>query len=120
MSRSFYLLLEIPAERGAGILGDSGRPADLHQLLAQSRLRVVPPGAVESLRPGAAPALSDLRNGHIGTPARSLEEVERDYILEILADHAGNRSRAAKVLNISRRTLQRKMAQFNGAGGHAQ
>ncbi len=42
----------------------------------------------------------------------TLEELEKAYILLVL-DHAeGNRSRAADILNISRRTLYRKMRDY--------
>jgi len=39
----------------------------------------------------------------------SVEELERDHIREVLADHGGNRARAARSLGISERTLYRKI-----------
>jgi DNA-binding NtrC family response regulator len=57
---------------------------------------------------------------------RSLDEVERDYILEVLKQTRGNKQAAAQILHIDRKTLQRKMQSYhlqvdpplaNGAGG---
>ncbi|HVR69778.1 MAG TPA: sigma-54 dependent transcriptional regulator [Vicinamibacteria bacterium] len=42
---------------------------------------------------------------------RTLEEVERAYILQVIDRLAGNKSRAAQVLGISRQTLRRKVHQ---------
>ena len=39
----------------------------------------------------------------------TVDELERDHIREALADHGGNRSRAARSLGISERTLYRKI-----------
>jgi len=39
----------------------------------------------------------------------SVDELERDHIREVLADHGGNRARAARSLGISERTLYRKI-----------
>ncbi len=43
---------------------------------------------------------------------RSLEAMERSYIEQVLAECRGNRSRAARILGINRRTLARKMKQY--------
>jgi DNA-binding NtrC family response regulator len=42
--------------------------------------------------------------------ARTLEQVERDHILEVLASVSWNRSKAAKLLGIKRTTLYSRMA----------
>ncbi len=46
------------------------------------------------------------------TPGRSLKEVEKDMILRTLDETAGNRTHAAKLLGISRRTLQLKLKEY--------
>jgi two-component system response regulator HydG len=46
------------------------------------------------------------------SPGRSLREVERDMILRTLEDTGGNRTRAAEILGISRRTLQLKLKEY--------
>ncbi len=42
----------------------------------------------------------------------SLEEVERRYIAELLKEYGGNRSRVAKILKISERSLYRKIKEY--------
>jgi DNA-binding protein Fis len=42
----------------------------------------------------------------------SLDELERRYLLHVLDAVAGNRTRAAEVLGIDRRTLYRMAARF--------
>ena len=44
---------------------------------------------------------------------RTLDEVERDYIVEVLRETRGNKQAAAQVLHIDRKTLQRKMERYN-------
>jgi DNA-binding NtrC family response regulator len=44
---------------------------------------------------------------------RTLEEVERRHILRILEETGGNRLRAAEILGIHRRTLYRKLENYN-------
>ena len=45
-------------------------------------------------------------------PAPSLEDVERDYILDVLRRSDGNRTRASKLLGISVRGLRIKLAAY--------
>ena len=42
----------------------------------------------------------------------SLREIEREYILAVLEHTGGHRSRAARILGIDRRTLYRKLREF--------
>ncbi len=45
-------------------------------------------------------------------PARSLKEMEKEMILRTLDETGGNRTRAAEILGISRRTLQLKLKEY--------
>jgi two-component system response regulator HydG len=46
------------------------------------------------------------------TPGKSLKEVEREMILRTLEETGGNRTHAAGILGISRRTLQLKLKEY--------
>ncbi len=46
----------------------------------------------------------------------SLEELERLYILQILRQTGGNKSKAAEILGLDRKTLYRKLAAYRSAG----
>ena len=46
------------------------------------------------------------------TPGRSLKEVEKVMILRTLEESGGNRTHAARILGISRRTLQLKLKEY--------
>jgi transcriptional regulator with PAS, ATPase and Fis domain len=60
--------------------------------------------AAHSSSPGAAAAPQSL-------PV-TLEELEREHILRVLNESAGNRERAAAILGISSRTLYRKLREY--------
>ena len=47
--------------------------------------------------------------------ARSLEELERGYIVQLLQECRGNQSRVARILGINRRTLHRKLQKYGAA-----
>ncbi|MFC1829488.1 sigma-54-dependent transcriptional regulator [Thermodesulfobacteriota bacterium] len=47
------------------------------------------------------------------TPGRSLKDVEREMIIRTVEQTGGNRTHAAKILGISRRTLQLKLKDYN-------
>ena len=47
---------------------------------------------------------------------RSLAEVERQHIVEVLEKAGGNISQAAKLLGVSRPTVYRKMAEYDIRG----
>jgi two-component system response regulator HydG len=46
------------------------------------------------------------------TPGRTLKDVERDMIIRTLEETGGNRTHSAKILGISRRTLQLKLKEY--------
>lgn len=49
----------------------------------------------------------------------TMEEIERRAILRTLEETGGNRTRAAEILGIGLRTLQRKLKEYGGAGQEA-
>jgi DNA-binding NtrC family response regulator len=48
---------------------------------------------------------------------RSLEDVEREHILAVLRQVGGNKLKAAEILRIDRKTLQRKLQEYGQAPG---
>lgn len=46
----------------------------------------------------------------------SISEVERDLILETLANTQGNRTASARLLGVSVRTLRNKITEYSAAG----
>lgn len=60
-------------------------------------------------------ALDDLGIGELEKPAgetASLDEIEKGHILEVLSACGGNKSEAARRLGVSRKTIERKLAQW--------
>ena len=47
-----------------------------------------------------------------------LEEVERRYILRVLEAVGGNKTLAARILGLDRKTLYRKLERYDAAKGH--
>ncbi|MEO8257695.1 MAG: response regulator [Acidobacteriota bacterium] len=113
--------LRLPGESGLSVVRDL-------KALDSSTVVVVLTGygsiatAVESMKLGAASYLTKPANADQivaafdgtqpadDTLAPSLARVEWEHIQRILADCGGNVSQAARVLNIHRRSLQRKLA----------
>ena len=54
--------------------------------------------------------------GLIWKPGKTLDEIERNVILEALKHFSGNRTHTAKALGISIRTLRNKLAEFRVMG----
>lgn len=50
-------------------------------------------------------------------PGASLSDIEHWAIVETIKGLGGNKSQAAKVLGLDRRTLYRKLALYQGTGG---
>lgn len=57
---------------------------------------------------GSIALLAKAKNGHL-----TLAELEREYILEILRETGGNKSRAAEILDLDRKTLYRKLDEYS-------
>lgn len=51
-------------------------------------------------------------------PGKTLDEIERNVILDALKHHEGNRTHTAKALGISIRTLRNKLAEYRVMGIH--
>ena len=81
-------------------------PGELQQLAGT--LPEAPPARVAQIPPTELPDFVR----HAG-PFGTLGEVEERYIREVLASVSGNRSQAAKVLGISRSTLQDKIRRYS-------
>ena len=89
------------------LLIDTGALSDAEaasRLLASSGRAATAPAA-ESAAP-TPPAAPTARPAE---PLQSLDEVERRHVLEVLAATGGNRSAAARILGIERKTLSRKL-----------
>ena len=71
---------------------------------------LTPEDLLERIRAGggAAALLAKAKNKRL-----TLVELEREYILEILREAAGNKSRAAELLGIDRKTLYRKLDEYS-------
>ena len=114
-TKSVYLVIEIKCDESrARLIAGSDQP-DLRQIMSNENFRIV---SLATQRPGSEPSNTP---DYLPRPARkrgdesehkSLSELEKEYIEQVLASNGGNRSQTAKILNINRRTLQRKIAQF--------
>ncbi len=90
-------------------------------LLPQRKEESAPAPAATTTTPAAAGKRSDL----VG---RTVDDVERELILDTLNHCLGNRTQAAQILGISIRTLRNKLNQYNdaaplpktGSGGYQQ
>ncbi len=92
------------------LLGDHPWPGNVRQLenaieraVILRKAGLIQPGDLPETVAGAAAA---------GHSARSLEEVERELILKLLSECRGNRTRVARILGISRRTVHRKLQKY--------
>ncbi|MFH0727424.1 MAG: sigma-54 dependent transcriptional regulator [Pseudomonadota bacterium] len=64
------------------------------------------PGVIQAIDKDEHAGMLDL------TPGRSLKDVERQMIIRTLEEAEGNRTHAAEILGISRRTLQLKLKEY--------
>ena len=67
----------------------------------------------EEITASAANAAISAPASSIGNAETTLAEAEKAQILAAIAAHNGNKSRAADALGISRRTLHRKLNEWN-------
>ena len=61
---------------------------------------------------------SDMNTSQGWTPGTTLNQIERNVIIEALKFHQGNRTHTAKALGISIRTLRNKLAEYRQIGIH--
>ena len=88
-------------------------PGNVRQLenLVRRLVALNPPGPLSSANIRAA--LEPAPNGMVaGEDAVELSEVERRQILRVLQQTGGNKTRAAEILGIQRRTLYKKLARM--------
>jgi transcriptional regulator with GAF, ATPase, and Fis domain len=121
--------LQNTIERGV-ILSEGGAPlrAEILGLLSAPNSPVNPqsPGSSEvpPFVPDRVPVEFDSQpvvvdsheNNGVVADALPLEEIEKQHILAVLDQSAGNRTQAATVLGISPRTLRNKIAQYRKQG----
>jgi DNA-binding NtrC family response regulator len=72
-------------------------------------LRDVPP----EIREGKVMASRGASTSAAGVPPLSIDEAEKNLIVRALRNTGGNRTKAAEQLGISRRTLHRKLHEYN-------
>ena len=77
--------------------------------------QLTPADLPERVRAGGAVAAFITQSS---TQNLSLREIERDYILEVLRKTGGNKSRAAEMLGLDRKTLYRKLDEYRAEGSH--
>jgi DNA-binding NtrC family response regulator len=68
--------------------------------------------AEQLLLPGALANVPASAQAHAVAAPPTLEELERQHILRVLAEQGGNRERTAAILGISTRTLYRKLREY--------
>ena len=90
----------------------------IHRAVLLSNGTEIGAEAIE-LAPGpghAAPALHGTAAGIAGLVGRTMDDVERDLILETLSHTLGNRTHAATILGISIRALRNKLRDYAQSG----
>jgi DNA-binding NtrC family response regulator len=103
--------LENVVERAVALVeGPMIRVDDLPPFLAAVRRPVEAQAAQASSDAEADPFTAALARG------LTLAELERDYIMKVLAAEGGNKTRAAQRLGLDRKTLYRKLEEYNASG----
>ena len=97
-----------PRFRGEVLFPHVPRPAAAPQSDGAVSASAPPPFAGGAGAPGGASANALVASG----PSLSVEDNERRLLRQALMESRGNRTQAAKLMGISRRTLHRKLAQW--------
>nr|MDJ0667679.1 helix-turn-helix domain-containing protein [Desulfobacterales bacterium] len=66
----------------------------------------------DTIRPDDLPRHLVLNQQVPARPLKTLEEMEKNHIIAVLAEAGGNQSRAAEILGINRKTLYKKIHKF--------
>jgi DNA-binding NtrC family response regulator len=106
-------ILLLNSHRWPGNLRELDSVCERAVLLAQGseiRAKDIQFQAPSESRPGAEASTT------VWKPGRTLDEIERNVILEALKHFGGNRTHTAKALGISIRTLRNKLAEFRVMG----
>jgi len=100
------------SEEALGVLQDSTWPGNVRQLkhLVEKVVILHQPAVLEAA--GARLALEELDPHE--KPVESLADAEAEQIRKVLSATGGNKSRAAQILGIERKTLYRKLERMDG------
>ncbi len=96
----------------SAVLFAAGPKVDLADLPPAVRAAAPPPGEAGPDADAAAAA-----PGAVSYVGKTMAEIEREAILTTLQISGGNRRRAAEMLDIGLRTLQRKLKEYRGETG---
>ncbi len=93
------------------LLTESSWPGNVRELenLVERLAIFCTSGEIEAADVQQERHLAGATNGAVaGNPSSTLEDMERQHIIRVLQEHAGNKSRAARALGIERKTLYQK------------
>jgi DNA-binding NtrC family response regulator len=100
--------ISIPA---AEMLRSYPWPGNIRELKAtMNKINILTDAA--TVLPEHLPAHLRLKIDTLPESVRTLEDVEKDHIIKILAETGGNQSQAARILGINRKTLYKKINKF--------
>ena len=88
----------------------------LHRAVLLAEGDTIGPEAIELAPQGPAPRAAAAPGGSTGLVGKTMEQVERELILETLGHTLGNRTHAATILGISIRALRNKLRDYAAQG----
>ena len=88
----------------------------LHRAVLLAEGDTIGPEAIELAPQGPAPRAAAAPGGGTGLVGKTMEQVERELILETLGHTLGNRTHAATILGISIRALRNKLRDYAAQG----
>jgi DNA-binding NtrC family response regulator len=95
----------------------------IHRTVLMSSDRIISPETVfpDYENPAQAHSINNLlskMNNELGFVGRTVQDVEKELIIDTLSHCLGNRTHAANILGISIRTLRNKLKQYSEGGLH--